>query len=159
MPDLGFGLAPFGLAPFGYGEPARVDSTAIKLYLDDKGRRRNAAEINTVTGDYIRDPQTGIHRGMDSVAQQVYLALRTLQGSAIIQSLGIRMVVKVISDTTQQKIKDAVHEALSSLVSRNLVKVDSVTVERIKITGIRVIVQWTNLTNGETDSSRWASNG
>ena len=155
MPNLGIGAAPFGSSAFGFGSPVKQNSTSALLYQGPDGSRKNAAEINTVTGDIVRDAQTGIHKGMDAVQQQVYLALRTLKGSAIVQTLEIAFKVKVISETTAQKIKQAVNEALSDLVTRQLVRVDSVTSERIKVTGIRVIVQWTNLTNGETNTSRW----
>lgn len=158
MPDLGFGLAAFGSSSFGYGESAVVNSTSAKLYLDTKGAQHNAAEINTVTGDLVRDPETGLHRGMDSVGQMVYLALRTLKGSSIVRELGINMRVKLLSETTTQKVRDAVNEALSNLVSRQLVEVTQINAERFGMTGLRVSVIWKNLTNGETETSRW-SNG
>lgn len=153
--DLGLGRFGLGLGSFGYGVPAKANSTSVKLFLDQTKEQRNAAEINTVSGDIVRDQVTGIHRGMDSVEQQVYLALRTLRGSSVIADLGINIKIKVISDTLAQKVRDAVTEALSSLVSRRLVRVESISVERIKLTGVRVIVKWFNMTNGETITSRW----
>lgn len=152
---LGLGRSGFGSSVFGYGTPGTVNSTAEKLYLDESKAQRNAAAINTVTGDIVRDPLTGIHVGMDSVQQQVYLALRTIRGSAVVADLGINFKIKVISDTIAQKVRDAVTEALADLVARQLVRIENITTERIKLTGIRIIVKWFNMTNGETVTSRW----
>lgn len=155
MPDLGIGFASLGSSPFGFGLPSKANSTSAKLYLASDGTRRNAAEIDTVSGDIVRDLSTGIHKGMDGVAQQVYLALRTLKGSAIVRTLGIAFNVKTISETTARKLADEVRVALSDLVNRRLVEIENVTSERIKTTGIRVSVRWKNLTNNETNVSRW----
>lgn len=152
----GLGSAPFGSSPFGYGAVTAINSTATKLYLDNQGTRRNVESINTVTGDTVRG-ERGIHKGMDSVAQQVYLAIRTLRGSSVVNDLGINFRVKVISDTITQKVTDAVTEAMSDLVSRQLVSVESVAVNKIKLTAIEVIVTWKNLTNGETETTRWTN--
>jgi len=94
---------------------------------------------------------------MDSVSQQVYLALRTLLGSSVVRDLGISFKITTISETTAQKVRDAVTAALEALVSRRLVEVVSVKSSRIKITGIEVLVVWKNLTNGETETARWTN--
>jgi len=155
MPDLGLGAAPMGSTPFGFGAPMTLNSTSAKLYLSADGARRNSAQINSVTGDLVRDASNGLHAGMDSVSQQVYLALRTLRGSAIVQRLGIAFSVKIINETTSRKLADEVYVALADLTSRQLIEVVSVDSERIKVTGIRVSVKWRNLTNGETNVTRW----
>jgi len=155
MPNLGIGAAPLGSSSLGFGSPAKQNSTSSRLYQGPDGVRRNASALNTMTGDIQRDAQNGIHTGMDSIQQQVYLAIRTIKGSAIVQSLGMALKVKTISETTAQKVKQAITAALADLVTRQLIVVNTITVERIKITGIRVIVTWTNLTNNETNISRW----
>jgi len=157
MADQGLGNCPVGTSAFGYGKPLRMNSTAALLFLDKSKGQRNAAEINSVSGDIVRDPVTGIHRGMDSVSQQVYLALRTLLGSSVVRDLGISFKITTISETTAQKVRDAVTAALEALVSRRLVEVVSVKSSRIKITGIEVLVVWKNLTNGETETARWTN--
>lgn len=157
MPDLGIGLASLGSSPLGFGSPSRANSTTAKLYLSPTGQKRNAAAIDTVTGDLQRDATTGIHQGMDGVQQQVYIALRTLKGSAVVLNLGIAFKPTTISETTTRKLQDAVRAALSDLVSRQLVRVDDVKAERVKMTGILVIVRWTNLTTNETNVSRWTN--
>lgn len=155
MPDVGIGLAPFGSSRLGFGAPAQTNSTTAKLYLAADGLRKNAAFIDTVSGDVSRDPNTGVHLGMDGVQQQVYLALRTLKGSAIVQNLGISFKMTVISETTVRKVEDAVRSALADLVLRQLVKIGKITVERVKMTAISITVTWTNLTTNETNVSRW----
>lgn len=157
MPDTGIGLAPMGSSPLGYGSPSQTNSTTAKLYLASDGTRRNAASIDTVTGDFQRDPTTGIHLGMDGVQQQVYLALRTLKGSSIVLNLGLSFKMTTLSETTARKVEESVRSALSDLVTRQLVRVDKVTAERVKITGLLVIVNWTNLTTNETNVSRWTN--
>lgn len=157
MPELGIGRAPLGRSSLGYGSPSVANSTSMKALLDEFGVKRNAMKINTVTGDFVRDPVTGIHLGMDSVQQQVYLALRTLKGSAVVQSLGIAFKIKTLSETTEQKVKEAVATALLSLTSRSLIRVDSVKAERVRMTGLSVLVTWTNLTTNETNISRWTN--
>ncbi len=157
MPDVGIGLAPLGSSSLGFGAPTKLNSTTAKLYLSQGLQRRNAAGLDTVTGDVKRNAVTGIHEGMDGVEQQVYLAVRTIQGSSVVSSLGISFKMTVISDTTARKVEDAVRLALSDLVTRLLVRVDKVTVERVKMTGLRVIVLWTNLTTGEKNETRWTN--
>jgi len=157
MPELGIGRAPLGRSSIGYGSPSVANSTSKKLLLDEFGVQRNAVKIDTVTGDFVRDPVTGIHLGMDSVQQQVYLALRTLKGSAVVQNLGIAFKIKTLSETTEQKVKEAVIAALLPLTSRALVRLESVKAERLKMTGLSVVVTWTNLTTNETNISRWTN--
>jgi hypothetical protein len=155
MSDAGIGRAPLGSSSFGYGAPTRASSTSAKLYLDERGVLRNAAAVDAVTGDLVRDPLTGIHRGMNSTQQQVYLAVRTIKGSSIVQRLGILTKVKVITDTTAQKVRSEVNTALADLVSRGLITVGTIDVQRVRATGIRVHVYWTDLTNGETNVEKW----
>ena len=157
MPDIGIGLAPLGSSSLGYGSPTISNSTSALALLDQSGIKRNAVMIDTVTGDFVRDQTTGVHLGMDSVQQQVYLALRTLKGSSVVLNLGIAFKVKTISETTTQKLKAAVNEALLPLTSRALIAVTNVTAERVKMTAITVSVSWTNLTTGELNISRWTN--
>ena len=157
MPSLGLGAAPLGSTPFGFGAPARLNSTSAKLFLDAQRTPRNAVHINPSTGDIVRDAANGVHTGMDGVAQQVYLAMRTLQGSAIVRGLGVAFNVKVINETTARKLEAEARRALSDLTTRRLVEVVSVTSERVKLTGVRVDVKWRNLTNGETNVTRWTN--
>ncbi len=154
MPNLGLGAAPLGSSPLGFGVPARLNSTSAKLFLDDQLGRRNAVHINPVSGDFTRGAD-GVHTGMDSVAQQVYLALRTLRGSAIVRTLGVAFNVKVINETTARKLEQEARAALADLTTRRLVEIVSVTSTRVKLTGIRIEVRWKNLTTGETDTARW----
>jgi len=154
MPDLGIGFAPLGSTPIGFGAPSKLNSTTAKLYLGTDGARKNAAAIDAVTGDALRDATTGMHRGMDSVQQQVYLALRTMKGSSSVLSLGIAFRATTISETTTRKIEEAVRAALAGLVLRQLVRIVSIKSERVKMTGVSVTVTWTNLTNNETNVSR-----
>lgn len=153
--DLGAGECGAGSSFFGYGEPYTQNSTAGKVFLDANGRQRNAALINPNTGDIVRDMTTGIHMGMDSVAQMVYLALRTIKGSSVISSFGIEFKFKTISNTTVQKVKEAVQAALQDLVLRQLIEITEITVNRAKVTGIEYTVKWKNLTNGETNTQNF----
>lgn len=155
MPDAGIGSAPLGSCPFGFGSPAKLNSTAALLFLDAQKVRRNAVQLNAVTGDVIRDASTGVHMGMDGVQQQVYLALRTLKGSAIVQNLGVSFKVKTISETTARKLEQEARAALSDLVLRQLVEIVKITSERVKMTAVSISVTWKNLTNGETNVTRW----
>jgi hypothetical protein len=152
----GLGIASLGSTALGFGAPTKTNSTTAKLYATSSGRG-NAAQVDTETGDMVRDGTTGIHRGMDGVQQQVYLALRTLKGSAVVSTLGIAFKATTISETTARRVQDAVRLALADLSLRQLVRVDEVTSERVKMTGLRVSVKWTNLTNGETNVSRWTN--
>ena len=153
MSDLGIGLFGAGTFGAGYGAPFTINSTAARVFLDAQGIKRNAAQIDPKTGDFVRDPQTGIHRGMDSVAQQVYLSLRTVRGSSIVPAFGFGFKSLTISETTAQKARDAVNEALQYLVDAGLVEIVSIDVKRIKITAIEIKVQWRTLTNGETNTT------
>ena len=157
MSDLGFGRAPLGSSAFGYGSPSVSNSTSAQVLLDEFGSKRNAMKIDTVTGDFVRNADTGIHLGMDSVQQQVYLALRTLKGSAVIQTLGIAFKITTLSETTEQKVKEAVADALSQLTARSLIRIDNVEAKRVKMTGLSVAVTWSNLTTNEKNISRWTN--
>jgi len=152
MADLGAGLCPIGVTGVGYGTPYTLNSTAAKLFLDASGVQRNAAQIDPRSGDMVRGPD-GIHRGMDSTGQQVYLALRTARGSVPIKNFGFGFVSKTIDSTTTQKIQDAVRLALAPLTQRGLITLDEVTVVRSKTNAVEVSVKWTNTTNAETNTT------
>jgi hypothetical protein len=154
--DLGLGVAPLGTALYGYGAPTTLNSTVSKLFLkeEDLTVQANSPAINTKSGDFIRDPETGIHRGMDSVQQMVYLALRTAKNSSLVPNFGINRPPKVITDGVEREIQQTVQDALSDLILRRLVELISVEVQRIKTTGLQILVNWRNLTNSENNTFR-----
>lgn len=150
MAFLGLGACPLGSTPIGFGIYTSLNSTAGKLYQDNDGIIRNAEKINIETGQVEYDQETGIPKGMDSVQQMVYLALRTVQGSSIIPTFGLKFNLKTINSSTKQKIQQAVEGALANLVSRRLIEIVEITVDRIKLNAIFYQLKWKNLTNNET---------
>lgn len=156
MTDYGAGNSGFGSGRAGYGSPYTINSTAVKLFLkeEDLTQQANAAAINPVTGDYVRDQVTGIHRGMDSVQQMVYLALRTAKNSTLIPNFGLRSFGDIVTDSVKLDITNAINEALQDLVLRQLVEVISIDINKLKATAFSILVKWRNLTNKETNTFR-----
>lgn len=154
--NVGMGLAAFGSSRMGFGTPGTINSTVAKLFLKelDQSVRGNAEAINPTTGDYVRDTTTGVHRGMDSVQQMVYLALRTAKNSTLVQNFGLRNFGDVITDSTKNDIINAINETLRDLVLRQLVEIVSIEVTRVKSTAYQILVKWKNLTNNETNVFR-----
>lgn len=155
-PEIGFGVCPLGTSLFGYGVPYTINSTVPKLFLkeDDLSFQANAPAINQKTGDFVRDPVTGIHRGMDSVAQMVYLALKTAKDSTLIPNFGIKKFPKLLTDGIEQEIEQTIQDALSELILRRLIELVLVEVVRVKKTAIQILVRWKNLTNNELNTFR-----
>jgi hypothetical protein len=154
--SLGMGLSAFGSSRMGFGTPGTINSTVAKLFLKelDQSVRGNAEAINPVTGDYVRDTTTGIHRGMDSVQQMVYLALRTVKNSTLVPNFGLRNFGEVITDSTRNDIINAVNETLRDLVLRQLIEIVSIEVTRVKAIAYQILVKWRNITNNETNVFR-----
>lgn len=156
MSDNGIGIAPFGTCLYGYGTPTVINSTAGKLFLkeEDLSIQTNAPAINAKTGDFIRDPETGIHRGMNSVSQMVYLALRTAKNSTLIPNYGINPFPKVLTDGIERKIQQDVEDALRDLTLRRLIIINSIQVSRVKQSALQILISWRNLTNNEENNFR-----
>lgn len=154
--NLGMGLSAFGSSRTGFGTPGTVNSTVTKLFLkeEDLSVKGNAAAINPTTGDYVRDETTGIHRGMDSVQQMVYLTLRTVKNSTLVNNFGLRAFGDVVTDSTKKDIVNAINESLRDLVLRQLIEVISIDVSKIKSTAYQILVKWKNITNNETNIFR-----
>lgn len=149
MADYGLGQAGFGSSIIGYGQINPVNSTVKKLFRlpSDPTKQGNAAAIDTVTGDVILDPETGIHMGMRDTQQQVYLAIRTLKYSSSVADFGLDFNGKIIQPSTFQKLQDAVRLTLKSLVDQNKISITSINVSRLNKTGLKCIVEWKDLTS------------
>lgn len=154
--NIGMGLSAFGSSRTGFGTPGTINSTVAKLLLkeNDLSIKGNVVAINQITGDYIRDETTGVHRGMDSVQQMVYLALRTAKNSTLVQNFGLRSFGDVVTDSTKKDITNAINETLRDLVLRQLVEVVTVEVTKVKSTAYQILIKWKNLTNNETNIFR-----
>lgn len=153
--DLGIGECSAGDSFAGFGEPAQLNSLAGKLFLDNQKNQKNAVAIDPNNGRVLRDPDNGFHKGMNATQQMVYLALRMLEGSSAQKSLGIKSPPKTISPATPAQIVENVRKALQSLVLRRLVKINSVDVQIVKQNGIQYVVQWTDLTSNEKNTSKF----
>lgn len=144
---LGFGQHPWGIAPAGYGTPGFELAVPPRVYLDTAGNQHDARAISPDSGDLIVD-DSGQARGQPSVEVMVYLALMTSKGSAADPQLGRDPWPVTKTPATPAQIRSIVTAALDSLVRRQLVAIDKIEVNDRGQSGVRVVVNWTDLTRG-----------
>lgn len=161
MTDLGIGIAGFGSAIAGYGEIVPINSTVKKLFRlpEDLALQGNAVAINTLTGDVIRDQETGIHMGMVDTYQQVYLAIRTLKYSCSVSDFGLDFSADIINESTTKKLDDAVRTTLKSLVDQNRIEIILIKTERVKQTGLSCEVRWKDKNTNKVFPFRFSPSG
>lgn len=144
----GFGLAPAGTAPFGFGAPALADPNIGQALTKTDGSQGEARSIDPRTRDYAFD-EKGRVKGIDSVQQQVYLALVTVRDSSSVTGLGqLFSSIKLITANLQTQMTNEVRQALSRLIAENKVQLVSVRVELTPSKAALVHVEWLDLTKG-----------
>jgi len=152
----GFGSAPFGAAPYGIGTPD-VEYTPGGKALAIPGPNPSARQprelarfIDPVTKRFVVDSY-GHHSGMDAVQQQVYLAIRTVRGRAIPETLGNTVsLIKDIGDGFEEQVRSDLLDALQGLISARRIRVVTIDVDRFPDMATRAFirVRWVNLSNG-----------
>lgn len=152
MSTLGLGACGIGSTPVGVGYTAPANSTAARLFLQPDGTRGDVARISAVTGDFLLSA-TGEKVGWDGTSQKVYLALRTVLGSAAVQTLGIDLPTGVITANMEQRIRNAVLAALKALTTAGLIEVVDVTTKRAAQSGVQTTVTWRDTGTGQTNTS------
>lgn len=129
---VGAGPSPLGVAAYGYGTPAEapVPGGLINRGSDGKQYGSPALSLETGTrGQYVFD-EFGRRTGMQDVRHMIILALSTVRGSCVVQTLGHRFrELRKVTDQYPQEQKTRVEEALEPLVQRKLISIDDITVE------------------------------
>jgi len=140
----GFGVYPSALSPFGLGTP--IPATAPPT--GEAGVRY----INPATGDYEQDPVTRQLAQMPTTRQRVLLAVMTLRTSmSAHREFGIRMPRKMGTFFESEAIQSA-RAALRHLTDTDqVIRIDSITVERGLASRARIVIAFTDLTTGNPD--------
>jgi len=152
--NLYLGQSGLGSSQYGYGSPASINSTTAKLFRKVDGTYGNVAKTNPNTGDYVLDAN-GNNVGDDSVNQMVFLALRTIKNSSSVANFGFDFKAKVISDSAELKIKLAVNDTLKNLITKKLIILNSVEVNRATVSGLEITVKWTNTSSSEQNTFKF----
>jgi phage gp46-like protein len=144
---IGFGLCPCGEVPGGYGEPAFVSALVAPSPAD-------ARYIDPLARDYVLDVNGNLET-MSSVAQQVYLALLTTQGSAAINTLGSALRNQAtIGSNFQQLAQEQVASALSTLIKSGTVSLLSVSASLFpNDAGLNLTVTWLDNTTSSINTT------
>lgn len=129
---LGAGISPLGTQPYGFGTPATAPTPGGLVNRIPNGTQDGSVAIsldNATKGQYVYD-EFGRRKGMGNVSQMVILAVTMIRGSSCVLDLGNRFAeTRKIYESFVEEQKSRVGEALSGLVSRGLITIDSITVE------------------------------
>lgn len=145
MSLLGFGLAPFGTSAYGYGQ---FDYSATDpkpaLFQQLNGDPGQTALIDPTTGDYVVD-QRGREIGTDNISIKVQLALLTLKNSSAVDNFGLDLSsLDIFKANTQSTIQAAIRIALSDLVKKKQISIQTITFQKKDLTAF-INVKWINL--------------
>ena len=148
--NLGLGACPMGSSPLGFGSPGAVSSIVAPLLRKPDGTYGDAVAIGPATGDYVLD-EHGNKVGGISVAQRVYLALRTRLGSSAVANLGIEPFPDVIRADFETRVRAIVQAALLDLTTAGLVELVDTNIGALNTNpdGRRIAVRWKDITNGQ----------
>lgn len=150
--NIGAGACPAGSSPAGFGVPGSIPSTYPRALVTTDARVGSSAALNPKTGDYEIDA-TGQRVGSDAVPPMVYLALRTIKGSAATLDLGIGEFPKMRDEDVGAKLRALVDDALAALVVSNLVSIIDVTAGPTGPSGATITVKWRDLSSGQVQTS------
>ena len=142
----GTGFARVGSSSVGFGEPATTAEFS-KAFVKSDGKIGNSRAINADTGKYEYNEVDGTIKGIDGAQQMVMLALKTVQGSSLINSLGNNLSsIKVINANIKAEVNNRVELALQSLIDRNIIILDKTDVQVDKVRNRTIIaVYWTDV--------------
>jgi len=148
--DIGAGACAAGVTYAGFGEPATATAPGGKLFPDPyTGASQTGMRIDPATRSYVFDAY-GRAQGVGTVPQMVHLALTTEFGSSAVPGFGdTTSEIEVIGPNFERDVQDRVARALSDLVARKLVKVESVKVDRFGASGAYRHIRWRDLTTQE----------
>lgn len=144
----GLGNSSLGQAPYGVGTPVTAaGNTGIPLVsTTDKMTPQDGRQIDAAKRDYVIDGN-GRAYGMSRVAQLVQLALMTLRGSSVVETLGIDAPGALITPDLASRMQNDVYVALADLIQQQLISVESVDVDATARPVTRQVA-WIDLTTG-----------
>lgn len=126
--NIGTGISPMGTQPYGFGTPAVAPTPGGAVNLIPTGVQLGSLALSldpATRGQYVFDSH-GRRIGMSDVSHMVILAMLTVRGSSCVQNLGQRLIeIAKVTPTVGADIRQRVEEALSDLVARGFVRIDS----------------------------------
>jgi len=149
--QLGFGFCPLGVnSIFGFGSPETDDQPSPGLLEETPGGVLGDARfIDPIARDYVIDANGNV-TGTSSVAQQVYLALTTIKGSAADFTLGNEFAsIKTINPATiKAQVSNYVQRCLAHLIKPGLITIVSLVVQQDVSVSSRLLcnLTWTDNT-------------
>jgi hypothetical protein len=154
---LGAGACPAGSSSAGYGVPDQGNNPQNAIFPDPRtGLPLTGRNINSATNDYTFTSD-GRTQGMPTVNQLVYLAVKTVRGSAALspsalQPLGLDLSkAQEIGPDFERQISAALASALSPLVRQGLITIVGLTWLPVdNPDGAAPWLQWQDNTTGRT---------
>jgi len=154
---LGAGVCPAGTSAAGYGVPDAGTSPNSAIFPDPlTGLPQTGRSVNSATGDYTFTAD-GRTQGMATVPQLVYLAVKTVFGSAALSPGAIQPLGVDISNVQEQgpnferQISSALATALSPLVRQGLVTILGLKLLPVdNPDGVAPYLTWRDNTTGRT---------
>lgn len=141
---IGLGLFPVGGTAFGAGTPDAAAAPPADI-------PEQANFLDPATGDYVVQDD-GSYQRMPLVRHQVMMCLRTVRGSAVHEpDVGLELPTRM-DQTFEQRVKGAVILALG-IVGDNL-RLDNVTTVRSPMGRADILVEYTDLTTGNSGTIR-----
>lgn len=123
------GGSSLGVGPFGWGTVPSGGPQTGSVYLDANGRQMGCPEISldpATKGQYVYN-EFGRRAGQGSARHLVILALATVRGSSCVPDLGGRFFeLGKVTEGAGEEIKQRINEALSSLVARGVIQINSI---------------------------------
>lgn len=150
--NVGAGACPMGSSPLGFGVPGSIGSAVPAALRKPDATIGAAVAINPKTGDYELDAN-GHRIGSDPVPPMVFLALRTIKGSAATTDLGIGEFPGTLDVDVGTRLRALVDAALSALVTAGLIDVVDVATARAGTSSATLTVEWRDLTSGKLQTT------
>lgn len=143
----GFGISPIGTGAFGLGTPGEAPEPTTGSV--------GVRWINPATKDYEVNTGTGNLKQMPGVRQQVMIAISTLKGSSAPNPRFGVVLPNKMNETFESECKTACRAALQHLTKSDspLIKINRIIVTRGRNSRAEIIIDYTDLETGETDSA------
>ncbi len=143
----GLGTSPIGIStPFGTGTPTEANAPP-------ETAPQAARFFDPLTRDYVLDTGDGSYQRMPQLRQRVLLAILETKGSSSVRPNDGVILPSLIDASFERRSRSSITQALNFLVVSGELRIDGITFEYPNTGGVRITVEYTDLTTGTRDTA------
>jgi len=151
---LGAGFAPVGSSLAGFGVPGSADGPTGVVFKNTDDQRTTATQLTGRKIDKFTRQYTfgsdGRIVGQSTLQQLVQIAWQTVKGSSADPTIGQELgTIDVIGSDHTTRVANLLTAPVQAFIDQGLMKILSIDVSRVGVSGTIANVRWVDLTTGQ----------